>query len=100
MQAQIVVQPLSTRRQDRPLQQLLGEMVLKHSQHSTHSEVPESKEEQTYLLALRDSADSALGITLAAWREGDGQESQKINQPLRRRPMEDSTHHTRGHRQG
>lgn len=76
MQAQIVMQPLRTRRQDRPLQQLLGEMELKHSQHSTHSEVPESKEEQTYLLALRDSADGALGITLAAWREGDEQESQ------------------------
>lgn len=100
MQAQIVVQPLSTRRQDRPLQQLLGEMELKHSQHSTHSEVPESKEEQIYLLALRDSADGALGITLAAWREGDEQESQKINQPLRRSPMGDSIHHTRGHRQG
>lgn len=98
MQAQIVVQPLRAQHQDRPLQQLLGETELKHSQHSTRSEVPGSREEQTYLLALRDSADGALSITLAAWREGDEQASQKINQPLRRSLMGDSTHHTRGHR--
>lgn len=90
-----MVQPLRAQRQDRPVQQLLGETELKPSQRSTRSEVP--GEEQTHLLALCDSADGALGVALAAWREGDGQESQMINQPPRRSLMGDSTHHTRGH---
>lgn len=76
MQAQIVVQPLRAQHQDRPLQQLQGETELKQSQHSPCSKAPGTREEQTHLLALCDSADGALGITLAAWREGDEQESQ------------------------
>lgn len=77
MQAQIVVQPLRAQCQDRLLQQQLLETETKRSQHSTDWEVPRGREEQTHLLALCDSADGALGITLAACRGGDEQESQE-----------------------
>lgn len=93
MQAQPAVQPLRAQCQDRALQQLLGETELKHSHRTTRSGVPGSREEQTHLLALRDSTDGALGIALAAWRR-DEQESQKINQAPRRSLMgntEDTT---------
>jgi len=95
-----VVQPLRAQCQDGALQQLLGGMELQGSHRSTRAEVPGGRGEQTHLMALCDSADGALGITLAAWREGDEQESQRISQPLRRSLMGDSTHHTRGHRLG
>lgn len=57
-----------------------------------------SIEEQTHLLALCDSTDGAPGLTLAAWKERGEQESQKIDQPLRRSLLGDSNHHSRGYR--
>jgi len=80
---------LRVQRQDGSLQQLLEETELKHAQHSADSEVPGGREEQTHLLTLCNSTDGALGLTLAAWRGEDEQESQKSIQHLRRSVMGD-----------